>query len=84
MSTNIYILQLEGGNYYVGKSDNPAQRLDQHLKGKGASWTKIHRPVKLVKVIENASHFDEDKHSCWNYDTHSDGNHYSRYYLAPD
>ena len=62
MSTNIYILKLEGGNYYVGKSDNPAQRLDQHLKGKGASWTKIHRPVKLVKIIENASHFDEDKH----------------------
>ena len=62
MSTNIYILRLEGGNYYVGKSDNPAQRFQQHMNGKGATWTKIHKPVKLVKVIEKASHFDEDKH----------------------
>ena len=62
MSTSIYILKLEGGNYYVGKSDNPAQRFQQHMNGKGATWTKIHKPVKLVKVIEKASHFDEDKH----------------------
>ena len=62
MATNIYILKLEGGNYYVGKSDNPAQRFQQHMNGKGATWTKIHKPVKLVKVIEKASHFDEDKH----------------------
>ena len=62
MATNIYILQLEGGNYYVGKSDNPAQRFIQHINGKGASWTKKHRPLKLLKIIPNASGFDEDKH----------------------
>ena len=62
MATNIYILKLEGGNYYVGKSDNPAQRFIQHINGEGATWTKKHRPLKLLNIIPNASGFDEDKH----------------------
>jgi predicted GIY-YIG superfamily endonuclease len=62
MATNIYILQLEGGNYYVGKSDHPAQRFIQHINGEGAAWTKKHRPLKLLNIIPNASGFDEDKH----------------------
>jgi len=62
MSTNIYILKLEGGNYYVGKSDNPAQRFIQHINGEGSAWTKKHRPLKLLNIIPNASSFDEDKH----------------------
>ena len=62
MSTNIYILKLEGGNYYVGKSDNPAQRFIQHINGEGSAWTKKHRPLKLLNIYENASPFDEDKH----------------------
>ena len=59
MSTNIYILSLEGGNYYVGKSDNPAQRFIQHINGEGSAWTKKHRPLKLLNIHENASPFDE-------------------------
>ena len=62
MATNIYILSLEGGNYYVGKSDNPAQRFIQHINGEGSAWTKKHRPLKLLNIYENASPFDEDKH----------------------
>ena len=62
MATNIYILSLEGGNYYVGKSDNPAQRFIQHINGEGSAWTKKHRPLKLLNIHENASPFDEDKH----------------------
>ena len=45
----------------MGKSDNPAERFVQHMNGKGATWTKIHKPVKVLQVIENASPFDEDK-----------------------
>jgi predicted GIY-YIG superfamily endonuclease len=59
--TNIYILRLEGGRYYVGKSDDVVRRYQQHVKGKGSSWTKIYRPISIEKVIENTSIFDEDK-----------------------
>ena len=61
MTTSIYILRLEGGHYYVGKSDNVMKRYEEHLNGSGAAWTTRHPPVSLVKTIENASPFDEDK-----------------------
>ena len=61
MSTTIYVLRLEGGHYYIGKSDNVIARYQQHLDGKGSAWTKLHKPVSLVKTVEGASPFDEDK-----------------------
>ena len=44
--TTIYIFRLEGGHYSVSKSD---------------SVRRFHPPVCLVKTIENAGPFDEDK-----------------------
>ena len=61
MSTTIYVLRLEGGHYYIGKSDNVAARYQQHLNGKGSAWTKKYPPISLVKTIKGASPFDEDK-----------------------
>ena len=61
MSTSIYVLKLKGGKWYVGKSDNPLKRYEQHLNGHGSSWTKLYSPISLEKTIQNASHFDEDK-----------------------
>lgn len=61
MSTNIYVLKLEGGNYYIGKSDDVNTRYQQHLKGFGPAWTRKNRPVLLEKTIENVSPFEEDK-----------------------
>jgi len=61
MSTNIYILRLEGGRYYIGKSDNVLNRYQQHLNGYGSAWTKKYKPVSLERTIENVSSFEEDK-----------------------
>lgn len=59
--TNIYILQLKDGKYYIGKSDNVMKRYEEHLQGKGSKWTTMYKPISVVKVIENASPFEEDK-----------------------
>jgi predicted GIY-YIG superfamily endonuclease len=59
--TNIYILRLENGKYYIGKSDDPMKRYDEHIKGRGSSWTKCYKPIGLVKIIPNVSSFEEDK-----------------------
>jgi cellular nucleic acid-binding protein len=59
--TNIYILRLECGKYYVGKSDDVMNRYQQHMNGCGSAWTRKYKPLSLVKTIENASPFDEDK-----------------------
>jgi predicted GIY-YIG superfamily endonuclease len=61
--TNIYILRLEGGKYYVGKTDNPTKRYNEHVSGKGSAWTRKHKPVAFETIIPNASAFDEDKYT---------------------
>ncbi len=62
-STSIYILRLQGGYYYIGKSDNPMKRYEEHLRGQGSSWTKLHKPELCERVISSASAFDEDKYT---------------------
>lgn len=63
--TNIYVLQLEHGCYYVGKSLDIDTRVQQHLDGSGSAWTKKHRPVTqqspLVETRMGVSPFEEDK-----------------------
>ncbi len=72
-TTNIYILRLEGGRYYVGKSDDPARRFQQHRAGYGSAWTKKYKPLALEKVIPGASVFDEDKYTKQYMSTHGIG-----------
>jgi len=60
--TNIYILRLEGGKYYVGKSDDVNKRYKQHIDGYGSAWTKKYNVIGIAKQIPNASPFDEDRY----------------------
>ena len=57
----IYILQLAGGRYYVGKTNNIARRYQEHLNGTGSAWTRRWPPTTLVKSVDATSPFDEDK-----------------------
>ncbi len=61
MSTNIYILKLKDNNYYVGKAKDVNKRFQEHVSGNGSSWTKKHKPIEIIKVINNCSSFEEDK-----------------------
>lgn len=57
----IYILKCEDDKYYVGKSTNINKRLKQHFKRKGASWTKIYKPIQIYEIRRNCDEFDEEK-----------------------
>jgi cellular nucleic acid-binding protein len=59
MST-LYVLQLESGKYYVGKTDDIANRYAQHKSGKGSEWTKIYKPIKMVETRRVNSDHDEN------------------------
>jgi hypothetical protein len=61
MSLSIYILRLQGGKYYVGKTMNVAKRYQEHVNGQGAQWTRLYKPISVEQTIPNASPFDEDK-----------------------
>ena len=60
-STNIYILKLQSGKYYVGKTTDLERRKQEHINGTASAWTKKYKPVSVEKIIPNASAFDEDK-----------------------
>lgn len=43
-----YVLELEGGNFYVGITGDIEGRVRQHRDGVGALWTKVHKPVRVL------------------------------------
>lgn len=58
---NIYVLELKGDKYYVGKTNHTFQRFEQHKSGTGAKWTQKHRVVDLFAFHKNMNDKDENK-----------------------
>ena len=46
-------LRCADNSFYVGVSEDPAQRLHVHNQGQGSSWTAARRPVRLVWTEEH-------------------------------
>ncbi len=44
----VYILLTEIGSYYCGYTNNVEKRFEKHLSGKGAKYTRAHKPIKIV------------------------------------
>ena len=59
----IYILQLEQGKYYIGKTNNPQFRIESHFNFNGSAWTTKYKPIKIIKLIPNCDDYDEDKYT---------------------
>ena len=45
-----YIVECANGTYYTGWTTDPVRRTHQHNLGRGAKYTRQHRPVQLVYV----------------------------------
>ena len=43
-----YIVECADGTYYTGWAIDPEERVKVHNKGRGAKYTKMRLPVKLV------------------------------------
>lgn len=43
-----YILECADGTYYTGWTTDPSRRVRQHNQGRGARYTRMHHPVRLV------------------------------------
>jgi len=48
----VYVLLCADGSYYTGYTKNVDSRFRLHVSGKGARYTRLHRPKKLVHVEE--------------------------------
>ena len=57
----IYVIKLEKGKYYIGKTDNPSFRLEKHFNYSGSAWTKKYKPLTLIELKSDCDNYDEDK-----------------------
>jgi len=57
----VYILLCKDGSYYTGHAKNVKHRVEQHKKGQGARYTRMHEPAKIVYVEEFNSRSDAMK-----------------------
>jgi putative endonuclease len=56
MSFFVYMLECANGHYYTGWSTDPLRRLKAHNRGKGARFTRMHGPCRLVYAEEMPDH----------------------------
>ena len=47
----IYVLALEGGNFYIGMTDNFDRRFRQHRSGIAADWTTLYPPIHALHCV---------------------------------
>jgi len=58
--SSLYVLRLDGGNYFISKCSEPTTTFMSHWMGKENEITKIYRPRGIELVIENVS--DKEAH----------------------
>lgn len=54
MSYFVYMLICEDSSFYIGTTNDVDRRFSTHLAGKGASYTRSHKPLRIVYVEELA------------------------------
>ena len=64
MKYYLYILQTQDNTLYCGIARDVQKRFQEHLSGKGAKYTRSHKPVKIVytKEFENRSEAQKEEY----------------------
>lgn len=60
MTHSIYILKLEGGRYFIGKTENLEKTIQDHRNGCVCDWTSMYKPIKIETVLDLLNPMDED------------------------
>jgi len=55
----IYVLELEDNHYYIGRTSNFIQRMNEHFTNNGSIYTKKYKPIKIREVIQEKTCYDE-------------------------
>ena len=57
----VYILETIDNTLYCGYTDDVEKRFKMHLEGKGAKYTRSHKPVKIVYKKEFSTKSEAQK-----------------------
>lgn len=44
----VYILLCKDGSFYTGSTNDVQKRFKDHIEGRGARYTKSHKPVNII------------------------------------
>jgi putative endonuclease len=55
MMSWVYIIKTKTGGYYTGVTNNYVKRMEQHMSGRGAKYTKAHGCLAVVYLEECAN-----------------------------
>ena len=55
---HLYLIECTGGTLYAGISTDVERRYAEHLSGKGARYTRSHKPLRLLGARPCGSHSD--------------------------
>lgn len=58
---SIYVIKCRENKYYVGRSTNVLERIQNHKSGNGSQWTKKYGILE-TEVYHNCDRYDEDKY----------------------
>lgn len=59
-TVKLYALKLQDDCWYIGMSFNPDKRYLKHCKGKGAQFTKLHRPIEIFEVRDTGLYTQDE------------------------
>jgi putative endonuclease len=61
MTCYTYILECEDGSYYTGWTNDLEKRYKAHCSGKGAKYTRSHKPVRIAYYEESEDKITAEK-----------------------
>jgi predicted GIY-YIG superfamily endonuclease len=62
----IYVLKLIEDRYYIGRSQNVIQRIEDHFAGNGSIYTKKYKPLSVIEIVEEKT-IDDEKNKTIEY-----------------
>lgn len=48
----LYVLKLDDECWYIGSCKNVNGHFERHVRGKGAYFTKMHKPIRIYEIID--------------------------------
>ena len=57
----IYVLKLQQGKFYVGRTNKPIrERFEEHQDGVGSAWTRKYPPLRVLYEMSTSDRFREN------------------------
>lgn len=61
----VYVLECDDGSYYTGVTNDLAKRFKAHSTGRGAKYTRMHPPRKVLMTIPAGSKSESLQLEIW-------------------